>query len=140
MPSIRVNVDGDHEKVGREMGTDRLPVIHTTADWTIDAMEHGMQSGATSLMVLIPASVEGADVLVAAETSLTVFMMAATTLAATHREEVEQPGWAVLSPAARALLGPRFAEAIRRAVPNVTPDQANVAATMILDATGADAP
>lgn len=140
MPSIRVNVDGDHEKVGREVGADRLPIIHTTADWTIDAMSHGMQSGATSLMVLIPAKVQNVDVLVATETSLAAFVSAATVLGASHRDEVEQPGWAVMSPATRALLAPRIIEAIRRAVSAATPEQAQEAAEMILDGFGADAP
>lgn len=140
MPSIRVNVDGDHERLGREVGTDRLPVIHTTADWTIDALEHGMTSGATSLMVLIPVDVGGADALVAAETSLQCFLSAAVMLAASFKDEAEKPGYANLSPAARALFTPRLAEAIRRGIPSATPEQAIDAATMVLDGFAADGP
>jgi hypothetical protein len=89
MPEINIVTHGDHEKVGRDLGTDRLPMIHTTCEWTIDAMEHGMQSGNTSLMLLIPAHVEDTEVLIAAETSLSCFMSAATILAAKFKDEVE---------------------------------------------------
>lgn len=140
MPTISVDVSGDHAKVSRQVGADRLPVIHTTADWMVDAMEHGMASGATSLMVLIPAQLNGVDVLVAAETSLSCWMSASAVLAAAHPDEVDKPGYANLSPVARAHLGPRFAEAVRRAVPSATPGEAIDAANMIMDGFAADGP
>lgn len=140
MPSIAVDVSGDHEKVGREMGSDVLPIIHTTSDWLIDALEHGMQSGATSLMVFIPVKVEGIDALVMAETSLQCWMMAATILAAKFDAEVNKPGWAILSPQARAIFGPRFAEALHRAIPGAAPQEIADAVEMILDGYAADAP
>lgn len=140
MPAIKVVTDGDHERVKRETGFDRSPLLHTTSDWTIDALVGGMHSGATSLMVLIPVEVEGVRTIVAAETSLNCFMLAATVLAAKFEAEVTKPGWAVLTPAARALLKPRIAEAVRRAVSTATSEQAGEAAEMILDGFGADAP
>lgn len=140
MPDIRVDLSGDHERVGRDMGIARKPVVHTTAGWVIDPMEHGMQSGATSLMVLIPAVGDDLqECVVAAETSLTCFISAATVLAAKFADEVNQPGWAILSPAARAVMAPRFAEAVRRAT-GCTLEKAHEAAAMIIDGMGADAP
>jgi hypothetical protein len=140
VPSIRVVYDGKHEELGAELGLGRIPVVHTKANWTIDAMEHGMQSGETSLMVLIPAVIEGLKVYVAAETSLQAYVMAASILATAHPDEIEKPGFATLSPAARQVLSPRIAEAVRRAVPTATPEQAAEAAEMIMDGYAADDP
>lgn len=140
MPSIDVVFDNDHEGLARRLGLDQLAILHTTADWTVDVMRHGMQSGATSLMVLIPVEVEGVAAMVLAETSLNVWMMASSLLASACRDEVEKPGYAKVSKAARDVLLPRFAEAIRRAIPAATEDQALEAATMMLDAAGADGP
>lgn len=140
MPAIHVFWDGDHERFGREVGTNRLPVLHTTADWWIDALDKGMASGATSLMLAVPVFVGNQPAVVMAETSLTVFMQAATTLAAAFRDEVEKPGWASLSPAARAHLEPRMAEALRRAIPSASAAQLADAVTMVLDGFGADGP
>lgn len=140
MPAISVTTDGDHDRVAREMDLGSKVLLHTTADWSIDALEHGMKSGATSLMVLIPVQVGDVDAVVAAETSLNVWMSATAVLAARFAAEVEQPGWVSLSPAARAILLPRMAEAVRRAMPGTTAEQASEAAEMILDGFGADGP
>lgn len=140
MPAIHVALHGDHERTGREVGTDRLPIIHTTADWTVDALEHGMESGRTSIMLLIPVTVGGIDCIVAAETSLQMWLSAGTVLAAKFREEVEQPGWAKLSPATRELFLPRLAEGIRRGIPSATVEQSIDSANMVLDSFGADGP
>lgn len=140
MPSIRVCTDQKHEKLSRELGLDKLPIIHTTTDWIIDALENGMQSGATSLMVMIPVRVNDRNAMVLAETSLAVFMNAAAALAAAFHEEVTQPGWAVLSPQAKAMLMPPYTEAIRRAIPSASPEQAAEAAEMLLDAFSNNAP
>lgn len=140
MPSIRIDLSGDHEAFGRSIGIDRLPVLHTTADWSIDALEHGMASGATSLMVAIPLEVEGRRLLVMAETSLNAWMMATSVLRAAHEDEVGEPGWAVLSPATRALLIPRYAEAIRRTLPDVDEARSLELAEMFIDGLAAGAP
>jgi hypothetical protein len=140
MPAMRVSTDQDHEALAYEIGLDKLPVLHTTADWVVDALENGMQSGATSLMVMIPVSVEGADHMVMAETSLQLWMNTASILAAKYQDEVGAPGWAILPQAARDALRPRYAEAIRRAIPSATAEQAEEAAEMMFDALGADAP
>lgn len=140
MPEISVVVHGDHDRVGRELGLDRRPVIHTVQPWTVDAIEGGMHSGGTSLMLLVPAQLGADTCVVAAETSLQCWMMAANALAARFEDEVTKPGWAHLSDSARALLMPRFAEAIRRAVPSATAGQAAEAAVMILDGLGAEGP
>lgn len=140
MPKIRVVVDGNHERLARELKLDRMPVVHSVAEWTIDVMDHGMRSGRTSLMVLIPVRIEGVTAMVAAETSLNAWMMATAVIRGHCQAEVNEPGWATLSPEARALLLPRFAEGIVRAIPSATLDQALVAAEMFLDGIGADAP
>lgn len=146
MLAITVDTSGDHEKVGREVGTDRYPIIHTTADWMIDVLEKGMASGRTSLMLMIPADLEynddspGERVLLMIETSLNAWMMATAVIRAKCKDEVEQPGWAALSPAARALVLPRYAEAIRRSIPVATEKQAEMAAAMMLDSLEADRP
>lgn len=137
MPGIQVNLDGDHDGLGRRLGLPGKYIVHTTEDWVIDALEHGMQSGATSLMVMIPCKVEGVDAHILAETSLQVFDNAAVVLRAAFQEELGRPGFAKLSKAARDLLRPRFAEAIIRSIPGTTLDQANQAAEMMFDALGA---
>lgn len=134
---VNIHIDGDHERVGREVGIHRYPVIHTTADWTIDAMESGMQSGRTSLMVFVPATFEAKPVLIAAEISLNAYMMAASSLRAHFKHEVEAPGFARMSEPTRALLAPRFAEAIRRVIPDTTAEQASELAEMFIDGLGA---
>jgi hypothetical protein len=144
MPAIAVNISGDHERVGREAGTDRYPLIHTTHDWTIDVLDKGMQSGKTSLMLIIPADVAYDDdspperVLLMVETSLNAWMMATAVIRGHCADEVGDPGWAVVSPAVRAMIGPRYAEAIRRAIPSATQEQAEEAAEMMFDSLGAD--
>lgn len=140
MPKISVVVDGDHERLARELKLDQLPVVHAVAGWTIDVMDHGMQSGRTSLMLLIPVRIDGKTSMVAAETSLNAWMMATAVIRGHCQAEVDEPGWATLSPDARALLLPRFAEAIVRAIPSASRDEALVAADMFLDGIGADAP
>lgn len=140
MPAINVELGGDHEQIQREMGCDRRAVIQTQADWTVDAIENGMSSGRTSLMLLIPADVDGLEVVVVAETSLQAWMMATAALHAAHREEVEQPGWAVISAEAKAVLMPRYAEAIRRVLPGTTRDQSEELAAMFIDAWTVGAP
>jgi hypothetical protein len=140
MAGIVVVTHGDHRRVAQELGLDRERVVHTTEDWTIDSIERGMTSGATSLMVIVAADVAGKRCHLILETSLAVFMQAAAALAATHAAEVEKPGYVVMSPAARDLIAPRYAEAIRRAIPSATFEQAAEAAQMMLDGIGADAP
>lgn len=146
MPAIAVDVSGDHEACGRKAGVNSYPIVHTTADWTIDILDKGMQSGATSLMLMIPADVTYDDdgsverVLLMIETSLTAWMMASTVIAAHCRDEVEKPGWAVLPQAARDLLAPRYVEAIRRCIPSATQEQVLEAAEMMFDSLGADQP
>lgn len=140
MPAINVELGRDHAEVQRGLGVDRLPVIQTSADWTVDPIEHGMASGATSLLVFIPANVEGIEVIVAAETSLQCWMMATAALHASHRGEVEQPGWAVINAEGKALLVPRYAEAIRRVFPGTTGEQAEELAAMFIDAWSVGAP
>lgn len=140
MGAVHVVVDGGHERLGRHLKLDQLPIIHTTTEWTIDLMRQGMKSGRSSLMVLIPVRVNGGNAVVAAEISLNSWMMATAVLRGACRDEIEEPGWANINPAARALLLPRFAESITRAVPTATVDQALEAAGMMLDAIGADAP
>lgn len=146
MPAIAVNISGDHERVGREAGTDRYPLIHTTHDWTIDVLEKGMASGKTSLMLIIPADVTFEDstaperILLMVETSLNAWMMATAVIRGHCAEEVGDPGWAVVPPGVRRLLGPRYAEAIRRAIPSATQEQAEEAAEMMFDSLAADRP
>lgn len=140
MPAITVELGRDHAEVQRSLGVDRLPVIQTTADWTVDPIENGMATGATSLMVFIPANVDGISVVVAAETSLQCWMMATAALHASHRDEVEQPGWAVVTAEAKALLVPRYAEAIRRVLRGTTAEQADELAAMFIDAWSVGAP
>jgi hypothetical protein len=67
-------------------------------------------------------------------------MMASSILAAKFEDEVEKPGYVVLPQAARDALRPRYAEAIRRAIPSATKEQALETAEMMFDALGADAP
>lgn len=140
MPGIHLELSGDHEAIGRRAGTAYRYVVHTTADWTLDALEHGMVSGATSLMLMIPCVIEGVDALVMAETSLQCWMMAAAGLAGKFHDEVTRPGWSVMSSDAKALIVPRWSEAIRRAIPGATDEQADDAARMMVDALGADRP
>jgi hypothetical protein len=116
-----------------------LPTIHTIEDWVLHPLIGGMQSGRTSVMLFIPAKVNDVDVLVAAETSLQMWVSAATILAAKVPDEVTKPGWANLSPQARAVLGPRFAEAVRRAT-GCDASKAIEASNMIMDGFAADGP
>lgn len=124
------------EKAGRSVGTDRLPVLHTTGDWTVATIDSGMVSGGTSIGLLLPVNVEGVPAVVVAETSLTAWMLTSAALAARYEAEVGRPGFAKLSPAARAMLLPRYVEAIRRAIPSATDEQAHDAASMMLDSLG----
>lgn len=140
MPAISIDITGDHEAFARRVGYGSMPTIHTAEDWEIDAIALGMSSGATALMVAIPARVNGAEVVVLAETSLNAWMMASAALAAAHRSEVEQPGWARLNDEARQVLIPRYAEACRRSIPELSSDRALELAEMLLDALSAGGP
>ena len=147
MPAISINLGGDHEAFGLSVGMDRFPILRTTADWHVDALKHGMRSGATSLMVVIPAEVDAGrgelvPILVMAEMSLNAWMMATSVLAAAHRDEVEQPGWAIVPDAVKALLIPRYAEVLRRVLQPRLIDQAVALeiAEMFIDGLGAGAP
>jgi hypothetical protein len=139
MPAIRVDLREDDQAVGRDVHVNELPTIHTIEDWVLHPLIGGMQSGRTSVMLFIPAKVNDVDVLVAAETSLQMWVSAATILAAKFPDEVTKPGWANLSPQARAVLGPRFAEAVRRAT-GCDASKAIEASNMIMDGFAADGP
>jgi hypothetical protein len=140
MPRINVVTDGNHERLRKHLKLDQLPVFHTMTEWTIDLVRGGMRSGASSLVLMIPVRIGDNNVMVAAETSLNCWMMAASALAGACRDEVERPGFAKLNEAARTALLPRFAEGIRRSIPSATVEQATEAAEMFLDAVGADEP
>lgn len=141
MPGINLDVGGDPAAFGERVGVNRVPVIHTTADWSLASLPNGMSSGRTSLVLAIPVDVAGNRALILAETSLAAWMMAATALRAAHEEEVDQPGYAVLSDDARALILPRYAEAVRRVLgSDVDQARADELAEMLLDALSAGAP
>lgn len=134
MPAIQIVSEENFKSTAAKVLGNNA-VLHTLADWTVVPLEKGMKSGATSLMVVIP--IDGVDGLVMAETSLNVFMMAATTLAAKFKDEVEQPGWAKLSQPAKDALTPRFKEGLKRAIPNVTEQELNDAIDMFFSSLGA---
>jgi hypothetical protein len=140
MSSIKVRVDGDHEQTARDLGLTTDNVMHTTAEWTVDALVKGMTSGKTSIMLLIPVRWEGRDLVVAAETSLNMWMQATAILRSKFQDEVEDPGYAIVPDTVKRMLIPRYVEVLRRVVPTLTPEQAEEAATMFMDAISAGAP
>lgn len=144
MPAISLDLGDDDTAFGRSVGLDYLPALHTTADWSLHTLAHGMASGATSLMLAIPVIVDGVEAVVIAETSLQAWTMAATALRAAHTDELDQVGWAVLSDDARAAILPRYQEAIRRVLAqrgDPLPDTEVVElAELLLDALSAGTP
>lgn len=141
MPGMSVALDGDHAAFGERVGIGRVPIVHTLEDWSIDPLEGGMASGKTSLMVAIPVYIEGeGSALVLAETSLQAWMLATSVLRSKFSEEVDVPGWAILSDETKALLIPRYAEAIRRVIPDITAVGSLELAELFLDGLAAGAP
>lgn len=141
MPGIEVILDeGRFPEVAKRLGADKKPLFHTTEDWTLEALENGTTGGKASVMLLIPIKVENIDCLVAAETTLQLWINASTILAARFREQLERPGWVKMSAQTKSMLIPRYAEGIRRAIPTATHEQAIEAATMFISALEADVP
>jgi hypothetical protein len=140
MPGMHLNMDGEHEAFGKRIGFGLVPVIHTTEDWHIDVLEGGMQSGRSSLMIIIPAKLPTHQkVHLAIETSVQSWMQVAGILR-TLSEEEAGAGWAVVSDDVREMLRPRYAEALRRVLSDITQEQALEAAEMFIDALAAGSP
>lgn len=134
MPRMRFFGKGEEAKAGREVGLDRYAPVHVAhGDWTVSLLAGGMTSGATSIMLLIPANIDGEPRVICAETSVNSWMQASSLIAAACADEIERPGWAKLSPAARQVLGGRYAEALRRSIPSATGEQIEQAVGMMLD-------
>jgi len=143
MPAIKVHFGAQQTKLSSG------DVFHTTEDWFLDTLEHGMASGKTSIMLRIPindpevmAVTKGHKMWVFAETSLKMWMNAARILAAKYSDELEdeEVGWIAMPKVAKDALTPRFAEVLRRVVPDMTEAQATTSAAMFLDALGAGGP
>lgn len=131
----------DPEAFSAAVDSARYPLIHSTKDWYIDFIPHGMASGRTSMMVVIPAKLPTHQrVNLAVETSLQSWMQVAVAIKARYADEVDDPGWAVIPDNVKELLIPRWAEALRRVVPGMTLAQSNEAAAMFIEGLAAGSP
>lgn len=136
MPAIDVDFR-EPKEAGRFLQGEHW--LHTSKDWKINPIEKGMESGRTSLMVMIPVDVSGLTTWVLAETSLNAWMMATSLLRGRFHEELDEPGFAVMPESVKKALHPRFAEAIKRIL-QVEESKANELATMFIDSFEAGAP
>lgn len=148
MPSIHVNGGLPPDEFAapylQPCADGQAILMHTTADWGLDALEGGMTSGRTSVTLFVPGTIMSEQgpvpIMVVAETSLNMWMQATAILRARFEEEVGDPGWSVMSVQVKELLTPRYAEALRRVLPDITEEQAVEAATMFLEGLAAGAP
>ena len=140
MTEIRLDLESTPEEFGNKLGSHLFPALPTKEDWNLLAIPKGMQSGRTSIMLVVPVQVGKTRAMFVSETSLNCWMLATAALRSKFQDEVEQPGWAVLSEDARAVILPRYAEALRRVQPSLTNEQAMEAVTMMIDSLGADRP